>query len=154
MKKERNQDLGTTRKIKYIVIHETDNKANGAGANNHAKYLSENNDRGASWHYTVDEKEIYHHIPDNEIAYHAGTEKGNLYGIGIELCVNEDGDFEKTFDNASKLVAYLLKEYKLSIKDMKTHNDFSGKDCPHNILKNNKMKEFTKKVENYLKQNN
>ena len=48
----------------------------------------------------------------------------------------------------------MLKEYKLSIKDMKTHNDFSGKDCPHNILKNNKMKEFTKKVENYLKQNN
>ena len=87
---------GTKRKIKYIVIHETDNFANGAGAKNHAEFLSNNNTESTSWHYTVDDKEIYHHIPDNEIAFHAATKTGNLYGIGIELCVNSDGNFEKT----------------------------------------------------------
>ena len=141
---------GKKRKIKYIVIHETDNISKGADAYNHAEYLSKNNKTSTSWHYTVDDKEIYHHIPDNEVAHHAATENGNLYGIGIELCVNEDGDFEKTFENGAKLVAYLLKEYKLSIKDIKTHNDFSGKDCPHSILENNRMQEFINKVKNYL----
>lgn len=141
---------GKKRQIKYIVIHETDNTSKGATASNHAEYLSKNNKTSTSWHYTVDEKEIYHHIPDDEIAHHAATQKGNQYGIGIELCVNQDGDFEKTFENASKLVAYLLKEYGLTTKSIKTHNDFSGKDCPHNILRDNRMDEFVKKVKSYM----
>lgn len=137
---------GIKRKIKYIVIHETDNFEVGVGAKNHAKFLKGNNANGTSWHYTVDDTEIYHHIPDNEIAYHAADEIGNKYGIGIELCVNQDGDFQKTFKNASKLVAYLLNEYNLTINDIKTHNDFSGKDCPHLILKGNRMKELKNNV--------
>lgn len=141
---------GKNRKIKYIVIHETANTSSGANAKSHAEYLSKNNKTSTSWHYTVDEKEIYHHIPDNEIAHHAATEKGNLYGIGVELCVNEDGNFEKTFENGAKLVAYLVKQYNLKISDIKTHNDFSGKDCPHFILENNRMEEFINKVKSYL----
>ncbi len=140
---------GKKRKIKFIVIHETDNFSNGADAKRHAIYLSENNKTSTSWHYTVDSTEIYHHIPDNEIAHHAGTQEGNKYGIGIELCVNKDGNFEKTFDNASKLVAYLLKEYNLTINNIKTHKDCSGKDCPNSILKDNRVEEFIKKVEYY-----
>lgn len=136
---------GTKRKIKYIVIHETDNFENGVGAKNHAKFLKLNNTEATSWHYTVDDKEIYHHIPDNEIAYHAANEAGNQYGIGIELCVNKDGNFEKTFRNATKLVSYLLKEYGLTINDVRTHNDFSGKDCPYSILKAGRMDEFKSK---------
>lgn len=141
---------GTKRRIRYIVIHETDNFDKTTGAKNHAQFLSENNMDSTSWHYTVDDKEIYHHIPDNEVAYHAANEIGNLYGIGIELCVNSGGNFEKTFNNATKLVAYLLKEYNLTIYDLKTHHDFSGKDCPHSILKNNRMDEFIEKVEKYM----
>lgn len=142
--------LGTKRRIRYIVLHETDNFDKTTGAKNHAQFLKENNMDSTSWHYTVDDKEIYHHIPDNEVAYHTANEIGNLYGIGIELCVNSDGKFEKTFNNVTKLVAYLLKEYNLTVYDLKTHHDFSGKDCPHSILKNNRMDEFIKKVEKYM----
>ena len=99
---------GEKRKIKYIVIHETDNEGKKANAKNHAEYQLKNNETSTSWHYTVDSREIYHHIPDNEIANHAGTYEGNKYGIGIELCVNEDGNFEETFDNATKLVAVII----------------------------------------------
>lgn len=141
---------GKKRKIKYLVIHETDNTSSTATSKNHAEFLSKNNKSSTSWHYTVDDKEIYHHIPDDEVAYHAATNDGNLYGIGIELCVNEGGNFEKTFDNAAKLVAYLLKEYNLNINSIKTHNDFSGKDCPHNILKSNRINEFKNKVKEYM----
>ena len=141
---------GEKRIIKYIVIHETDNFEKGVGAANHATFLKNNNKSPTSWHYTVDDKEIYHHIPDDERANHAGDKEGNDYGIGIELCVNEDGDFNQTFDNATKLVAYLLKSYNLDISAIKTHHDFTGKECPHNILKNKRLEEFKEKVRYYL----
>lgn len=134
------------RKIKYIVIHETDNTRVGADAKSHSDFLKYNNTISTAWHYTVDSEKIYHHIPDNEVAYHAASRVGNWFGIGIELCVNEDSDFEKTFDNAVKLVAYLIKEYSLDVNCIKTHHDFSGKDCPHIILKNNRLDEFKNKV--------
>lgn len=136
--------------IKYRVIHETDNFEKGVGAANHATFLENNNKSPTSWHYTVDDKEIYHHIPDDERANHAGDKEGNDYGIGIELCVNEDSDFNQTFDNATKLVAYLLKSYNLDISAIKTHHDFTGKECPHNILKNKRLGEFKEKVRYYL----
>lgn len=142
----------TKRLIKYVVIHETDNVNAGVGAKNHANYLSYNNVSSTSWHYTVDDKEIYHHIPDNEIAHHAGEKLGNMYGIGIELCVNKDGDFDKTFENAARLVAYLLKEYDLDIDAIRTHNDFTGKDCPHLILKYNRLDEFKDLVKKLLEE--
>lgn len=93
---------GTKRKIRYVVIHETDNFVKGTGAKNHAEYLSENNTEATSWHYTVDDKEIYHHIPHNEVANHSATQEENRYRIGVELCVNQDGNFNQTFENATK----------------------------------------------------
>lgn len=142
---------GEKRRIEYLVIHETDNKEKGADAKNHSEYLLSDNGISTSWHYTVDNKEIYHHIPDNEIANHAGTYEGNKSGVGIELCVNKDGDFEKTFDNAAKLVAYLLNQYHLGLEDIKMHHDFSGKDCPHTIIRDDRMREFKEKVKEYSK---
>ena len=144
---------GTKRLIKYIVLHETGNFDNGANSRLHAVFLTENSDIDTSWHYTVDDKEIYHHIPDNEIAWHAGDGKGpgNMNGIGIELCVNRDGNFEKTFENATKLVAYLLKEYDLTVDDIKTHGDFVDKECPTSILRNHRINEFKNKVKTLMK---
>ena len=50
----------------YITIHETGNKDAGAGAKNHANWLSNGANGEIGYHYTVDDHEIYHHIPDNE----------------------------------------------------------------------------------------
>ncbi|WP_257148005.1 peptidoglycan recognition protein family protein, partial [Bacillus cereus] len=82
---------------KYITIHETDNTSVGAGARNHAQYLYNqavgNTDRAASWHFTVDDKEIYQHLPLNENGWHAGDGDGpgNRESIAIEIAVNSDG---------------------------------------------------------------
>ena len=140
---------GIKRRIKYIVIHETDNFASSAGAKNHSQFLLTNPD-GNSWHYTVDENEIYHHVPDNEIALHAGDAEGNEHGIGIEICVNKGADFEKAVDNTAKLVARLLDAYDLPISAVKQHHDFNGKDCPHRIRSENQMDDFLELVEKYL----
>ena len=148
---------GITREIQYLVLHETGNQATGSDAKNHAIYLRFTNDTSTSWHYTVDDTCIYHHIPDNEVAWHASDrlEKtgGNRNGIGIELCVNADGDFEKTFDNAARLAACLLEAYDLEVEDIKQHADFAQKNCPQRIRDENRMDAFKAKVAAYQKEN-
>ena len=113
-----------------------------------------NDQSSTSWHYTVDDKEIYHHIPDDEVAWHAGDREtpdgGNMNGVGIELCVNADGNFDRTLENGAKLTAYLLKAYSLTTDDIKQHNAFTGKDCPQTIRNENRMQEFLNKVRQYM----
>ena len=141
------------RTIKYVVIHETGNTAEGSNAAGHSAYLLSGKSGDTSWHYTVDDHEIYHHIPDDEIAWHAGDRRtrdgGNLCGIGVELCVNADGDFEKTFDNAARLTAYLLQTYGLKLGAVKQHADFMDKNCPQTIRDNDRWPEFLEKVHEY-----
>ncbi len=142
---------GTLRQIKYVVIHDTDNTSTGANAKNHANYLENTaKETPLSWHYTVDDHEIFHHLPDNEVAYHAadGEEEGggNKNGVAIEICVNEDGDFEKAFQNGAKLAAYLLNAYNLTPADLRQHHDFSGKNCPRTIRENGRWQEFVNLV--------
>ena len=120
----------------YITIHETGNKDAGAGAKNHANWLSNGANGEIGYHYTVDDHEIYHHIPDNEKAWHAGDGglgTGNLHSIGIELCVNAAGDFEQTKKNAAWLVAKLMKDNSIPIGNVVQHNHWSGKNCPQTI---------------------
>lgn len=150
---------GITRdKINYIVIHDTGNTNKNADALAHAKYITTKNDT-SSWHYTIGEEKIYQHIPDIEVAYHAGdglrdidttwynqTYKkqnnggGNLRGFGIETCVNSGSDYLKTLHSTAKLSAYLLNKYNLTINELKTHYDFSGKNCPYLLLKDDYFK--------------
>jgi len=142
---------GDKREIKWIVIHETDNESKGADAAAHSSFLFHNanaTENLVSWHYTVDDHEIYHHLPDDEVAYHAGDNKekngGNMCGIGIEMCVNEDGNFEQTLINAQRLCARLLIEYDLKPKALKMHQDFSPekKVCPSTLINTGRWDEF------------
>ncbi len=149
---------GIERRIRYIVIHETDNYSATATAKAHDSFLHSEKQKNIplSWHYTVDEKEIYHHLPDNIAAYHASdgmkAKGGNKSGVGIELCVNQGSDFAQTVDNAARLTAYLLYSYKLDISDVKQHYDFSGKDCPDRLRENDNWENFLKLVKQYLKE--
>jgi N-acetylmuramoyl-L-alanine amidase len=104
---------------------------------------------------------IYHAIPDNEVAYHCGSsqpdpqsgriytdwarEKFGVYAgrpdinspnnctIGIEMCViDNNGSFTpETVGAAGELAAKLLKENRLTVEEIGTHNLVVGwKDCP------------------------
>lgn len=122
---------------KYITIHETDNTNVRANALAHAKLQQNGNRRQASWHLQVDdEAEVYQSLPFNEIGYHAGDGKGpgNRESIGIEICVNKDGNYKTAVANAIKVVKYLIKEFP-SIKDVNVvqHNKWSGKNCPRHL---------------------
>lgn len=143
---------GDERRIKYIIIHETGNQGAGANAKSHDSYIHEAAAQDPlSWHYTVDDHEIYHHMPDNEVAFNAGDNSnggdGNKHGIGVELCVNQDGDYEKTLENGAVLTAWLLKSYGLKIEDVKKHEDFSGKKCPEQLIDSNRWDAFLDMVQ-------
>src|SRR5690554_6077051 len=120
---------GTNSK-KYIVIHETANTRAGANANAHARLQASGNSRAASWHYTVDDKEIVQSFDDNKQCWHAGNRYYNENSIGIEICVNEDGNFKKAVDNAVKLTKYLMDKYNIPASNVIQHNQASGKNCP------------------------
>lgn len=122
----------------YITIHETGNSSAGADAAAHGKYLASSTGEASltSWHYTVDDHAIVQHLPDNETAYHAGdgaTGPGNTASIGIEICVNSDGDFEKAKANTASLVRLLMAEHGIPLANIKQHHDWNGKNCPATI---------------------
>ncbi|MBQ8589641.1 MAG: N-acetylmuramoyl-L-alanine amidase [Firmicutes bacterium] len=147
---------GTLRTIRYVVIHETGNTAETAGAASHNSYVhTEAMKQKLSWHYTVDDHEIYQHLPDNEVGYHAGDrleEKGgNMCGIGIEICVNADNDYEVTLENTAKLAARLLDVYDIPMKALTKHQDYSGKNCPEHLIEDERWDEFCGMVEKELK---
>src|SRR5699024_10639800 len=122
---------GKGNKVLHIVIHETANTAHGADAQAHANLQSKGNSRDASWHYQVDDKGIIKSFPDNIRCWHSGGSY-NHHSIGIEICVNSDGDFKKAVKHASDLSKYLKKKYKKVFKEIVTHYIASGwKDCPH-----------------------
>ncbi|WP_207742489.1 N-acetylmuramoyl-L-alanine amidase [Intestinimonas butyriciproducens] len=122
----------------YITIHETGNAARGADAAAHGSYLNSAAGEAAlvSWHYTVDDHAIVQHLPDGETAYHAGDGPkgtGNARSIGVEICVNADGDFAKARENAASLVRLLMEEHGTPIGHVVQHNHWNGKDCPYTI---------------------
>ncbi|WP_426616663.1 N-acetylmuramoyl-L-alanine amidase [Bacillus velezensis] len=120
----------------YITVHNTANTARGANAAMHARY-EKNPETPTSWHFTVDEKEIYQHLPLNENGWHAGDGNrgtGNRKSIGIEICENSDGDFEKAVSNAQWLIKKLMKEQGISLANVVPHQHWSGKYCPRKLL--------------------
>lgn len=150
---------GENREIKYLVIHETDNFSKGANASAHNAFIHQNasaEQNIVSWHYTVDDHEIFHHLPDDETAYHAGDRMvengGNKNGVGIEMCVNEGGNYEQTLINTQKLCARLLIEYDLKPKALRKHQDFSGKVCPAKLINEGRWEEFCNGVEKKYKE--
>lgn len=125
----------------YITIHETANTNPGANAKMHGEYMRSQDaiNRNVMWHFTVDDQEIRQHLPTFVCGWHAGdgyNGTGNRKSIGIEICVNQDGDFATAKANAAMLVAYLIKTVK-SLRPFPEcvvqHNRWSGKDCPHFI---------------------
>lgn len=69
---ENNNRPGTKKEsIQYITIHDTASSKDSADEYAHARYVS-NGGGGTSWHYSVGSKKVYHQVPDDEVAYHAG----------------------------------------------------------------------------------
>lgn len=132
---------------KGVCIHWTANTNIGADAKANRNYFENHPNIDASAHYVVDDTYIVRCIPENEVAWHCGGDrntelanklfggKQNNYLIGIEMCVNSDGDWEKTYQNSVWLVADILKRHGWEIDKILRHYDLTGKDCPKMMTK-------------------
>lgn len=117
----------------YITIHETDNPSPGAGARAHARLQERGNDRLASWHLQIDDREAIQSIPFHETAWAAGDGRsgtGNSASIHIEICVNNDGDFNKAVNHTAEVTKQLMDTFQIPLTNVVQHHHWSGKNCP------------------------
>lgn len=135
---------------KYIVIHNTGMASPVMTAARLSKSIN-NSTRQASWHFTVDDNEIYQQLLLDEIGWHAGNPEGNNYGIGIEMAVYQGIDMNMAMRRTAKLTAWLMLKYDLGIENVKRHYDFSGKHCPQVLMAGGRWEEFLElvKIEYY-----
>lgn len=136
------------RAVRAIVMHWTANTDKGAHALANRNYFNLGS-RYASAHYVVDDHSIIQCLPDNEVGYHVGAKRyepagralmagtglnPNYYTLGIEMCVNKDGDWVKTYGASAELAAYLLIKHNPPEPQLLRHFDITGKDCPKMMI--------------------
>lgn len=134
----------TTRKEKpeYIVIHDTGNKSKGADANAHFNYFNGGN-RNSSADIFVDDKGAlkvndYHKY----YTWHSGDGGGkhgitNSNSVGLEICVNSDGNYDEAVKNAVVATRKLMHELNIPSDRVVRHYDASKKLCPASMSANN-----------------
>lgn len=144
-----NRRPGIRMNWEHITIHNTGNP-NSTALNERGWLTNPSNTKTASYHIVVDEFRAVECIPLTEVAWHAGdgNGKGNRASIGIELC--ESGNFQKTLENAAKLVAKSLVEKGKSIQAVKQHFDWNGKNCPRLLRQGDRWQQFLKMIEKEL----
>lgn len=131
-----------TKDIKFIVIHDTANTSREANALAHYKYLN-HAQRYGSAHYYVDDSQIIQTIGDSRIAWAVGDTWASHYrtrsdvtnenSISIEMCINSDGNYQKTWSNTVELVKNLLLRFPQCT--VIRHFDATGKPCPSYMRK-------------------
>ncbi len=133
----------------YITVHETGNRSAGANAEMHGRFIK-NPSTAASWHITVDDGDVaIQHLPFNENGWHCGDGRdgtGNRKSIGIEICVNSDGDFEKAKQNAAFIIRDLMDRFNIPMSKVVQHWDWSRKNCPQNIRANEGFPAFKQRI--------
>ena len=137
--------------IRYIVIHDTGNPSAGADAECHYLYF-DNGNRGSSADIFVDDTSVWY-VNDYTKYYtwHCGDGRGrygitNQNSIGVEMCINAGGDYEKAMRNMATVVRELMAELGIPKERVVRHYDASRKNCPGSMSANNwrKWTEFEK----------
>ena len=139
--------------IIWIVVHESGMPAAGSDAELLAKIQKDQADgnrayREASWNYQVDEGQIYQSFSDYVYTWHAGGDYGkhlpfkNSNSIGIEMCINRDGNYDGSMRHDAKLVANLMYNHNLGFENVIRHYDTAGKECPSYMLRTDRYNEF------------
>jgi N-acetylmuramoyl-L-alanine amidase len=141
------------RKVSAVVVHWTANERRGADAAANRNYFQITN-RFASAHYIADDKEVVQCLPEREVGYHCGDRawgggyktagraliegfRGltpNFFTLGLEMCINSDGDWAKTCRNSAALLAWILYRHGLELKSLLRHFDVTGKLCPRPFI--------------------
>lgn len=138
------------RRVDAIVLHWVGNP--GTSAEQNRRYFESLKDTTlkASAHYIIDAKEIVRCVPEDEVAYHCGSQTGytpwaterwhgehaNWYCLGVEHCHPDwSGVWAPEVEWWSQLlVAGLCVQYGLKVEDIILHWTVTGKECPRHMV--------------------
>jgi len=150
----KNARPGTKITPRGLVIHWTANEGKGANAVANRNYFNKPTTE-ASAHYIVDDKQIVRCLPENEMGYHVGAKQykpeavaklssyPNNCTIGIEMCVNADGNFQETYRRTVELAADILKRHGWGVDRLWRHFDITGKNCPAYFVSDDYGRKYT-----------
>ncbi|WP_297521642.1 SH3 domain-containing protein [uncultured Clostridium sp.] len=148
-----NYSKGVTISPKYIVIHDTDNRAATADAMANRNYFANHPNAKSSAHYIIDDSNIVQALEDTWKGWHVGdggnsaaVQNGN--SIGIELAVNSGNNFDKTYQTGIELTRHLMRKYNIPAQNVVMHNHASGKICSRMMIQDrpNLWEEFKSKA--------
>lgn len=145
-----NYSKGVTINPTYIVVHDTDNVDRGANAVANRGYFADHPEAKASAHYCVDDHSIVQCLEDTWRGWHVGdrynAKINNSNTIGIETCVNKDGNWELSLKNTLDLVKYLMAKHGIPASNVVTHNIVTSKNCPRKLLNEKGWAWFTSQL--------
>jgi hypothetical protein len=120
--------------LRFRYVHETANKNRGANAAFHRQFVADGGGADqVSFTWTIDSERAVQILPENSVNYAQGRAKANRNGDSFELCVNADGDWNRTLDNAAKLLAASLVSHGQDVNVLLQHWAVYGKNCPATI---------------------
>lgn len=133
----------STSAVRAITLHTAEcNCRFSAGAIRLTDYAATMSDgRRASWNFSVSNTEIAQSLPSNEIAWHAGSSRGNRTGPGIEMATAMNtADWTDRYHQAmiaqlAKLVAGICLKYNIPPVRLTANDLKAGKKgiVDHNI---------------------
>ncbi len=121
------------RKIDAIIIHSVYNSL-GGDPYDPEKVIEKYEMEGVASHYLIDrEGKIYHLVPEENIAHHAGTSQMpdgrknvNNFSIGIELIYALlEGPNQKQYQALAQLLNHLRQKYEIPPNNILGHKDVS-----------------------------
>ncbi len=135
------------RNPKGIAVHNT---ANDAPATNEVAYMQRNNNY-VSFHAAIDDKEVIECLPFDRSCFATGdgaNGKGNINYLSFEICYSKSGGdkYKQAEENAVWYIAKVMNDYEFPMSELKKHQDFSGKNCPHRILEEKRWESFVDRV--------
>lgn len=118
-----------------FVVHATGNRSREADAHMHRQFVWDGGgDQGVSFTAVVDDTEVIQLLPFDEQGIHGGSFICNVQGESLEICVNEDGDWNKTVHNAAWWIAQRLKARGWDTSQMIRHQECPSYACPYELI--------------------
>lgn len=127
--------------IKYIVVHDTGNTSKGADAMAHYNYFNGGNRKSSADFFVDDKQALCVNDYYKYYSWHCGDGNGkygitNSNSVGVEICLNADGNREMALKNTAALVRGLMSELNIPIERVVRHYDASRKNCPASMSEN------------------
>ncbi len=138
-------NLGIEQVPDYIIIHEVSLGNGRSPATYNLEYYANKilldglNGSKIGYHYLVGDKNVIQFIPDNQCAYHTGTDF-NYHSIGIERLICEGVRYPDALHNQAKLAATLMIKWNIPISNVISHKEtkrLSNKEiktCPNRLI--------------------